>query len=109
MLQAPQLATVEVRSTSQPLAGSPSQLPKPAAQEAMMQLPPAHPAVACGGAGQGMAQPPQLLTSLLAFTSQPFPTMPSQLRNPCWHDAMEHEPRTHSGVALGVTQALPQP
>jgi hypothetical protein len=65
--------------TSQPLAGLPSQLAKPAAQAPMTHVPVEQVAAALGKV-HWTPQPPQLLASLLSVAvSHPFEATPSQL------------------------------
>ncbi len=69
LLQAPQLVGLVVVLISQPLATTPSQFPRPAAQT-MLHTPPAHPAVP-PEFEQRAPQPPQWFTSVKMVTSQP--------------------------------------
>ena len=102
--QAPQLAT-EVRSTSQPFCGLPSQSAKPGPQ-AMPHTPLLH-------AGAPLAPPqmvphtPQLLMSPLTLTSQPSPTLALQLAKPALQ-AMPQTPLVQLAVPLVPLQLAPQ-
>jgi len=69
----PQLLTSVLRLASQPLGTLPSQLPKGAVQEVMVQAELVQAmAATLAPAVHLEAQPPQLLTSLVMFTSQPL-------------------------------------
>ena len=74
---APQLLFV-LSARSQPFDTVPSQLPQPALQLAMPQVPPPQFDVALARE-QVVPQPPQFVTEVLRFTSQPFDVVPSQL------------------------------
>jgi hypothetical protein len=70
--------------------------------------PPTHVAVnPTGGVGQAYPQPPQFVTLVLVFVSQPFRTLLSQLPKPVAQDSPQ--PRSeHTGVLLGPdAQAMP--
>src|SRR5262249_53513937 len=108
MPQAPQLAGDDERSVSQPLATIMSQLPKPALHDPTTHAPDMQAATALGSGAQAEPQALQFLGSVCVLTSQPLPGMPSQSRNACRHEAMEHWPSTHSALALGVMHALLQ-
>ena len=69
--QVPQLLTSRDPSTSQPSARSLLQSRCPLAQALMLHLPFTQAASPLTGVGQTMAQPPQLLMSLLVSVSQP--------------------------------------
>jgi hypothetical protein len=74
--QSPQLVA-RVRLVSQPFETTPSQSLKPVLQEAMVQTPALHPAVAWARL-QTLPQLPQLLGSPALCTSQPFAARRSQ-------------------------------
>src|SRR5438045_3572886 len=82
--QVPQLASVALRSVSQPLATLLSQLPKPALQ-AIWQAP-ATQLAAPFAVEQALPQAPQLVTLVLVLVSQPLVTSPSQSPNPAVHE-----------------------
>src|SRR5207247_1511467 len=96
-LQPPQLSGAVVVSDSQPLAALASQLAKPALQT-KPQLPAVQVAVAFARGGQTMPQPPQLLTSVPVFVSQPLVALPSQLANGATQ-AKPHVPPVQVGRA----------
>ena len=52
-------------------------------------------------------QPPQWLTSVAVFCSQPLEASPSQLPKPAVQASL-HAPAEHVGVALAAPQMLPQ-
>jgi hypothetical protein len=65
-------------------------------------------AVPLAGVGQTWPQPPQLLTSVWVFVSQPFAALASQLAKPALQ-VNPHVPPLQVAVALaGVAQTLPQ-
>jgi hypothetical protein len=106
VLQLPHRVVVVVRSVSQPLATLPSQLPKPASQLSMTQVPLAQDAVALAGA-QGVLQAPQSV-KVLSGVSQPLDRSSSQLPNPEVHVVMQL-PVAQLAVALaGAVQGVPQ-
>ena len=72
-----------LRSTSQPVAALPSQLPKFGLQ-VMLQVPPEQLAVPFVEL-QALGQAPQWLGSVERLASQPFVALPSQLPNPGLH------------------------
>ena len=78
MPQAPQLVTLRVTSVSQPVAGLPSQLPKPVLQAPSTHDEDEHVAPAWAKL-QTIPQAPQLSASLVMLVSQPLVTLPSQL------------------------------
>jgi hypothetical protein len=85
--QAPQLNLAVLVSVSHPLAGLPSQLAKPALQEAMPQTPPLQPAVPLATAGQTVPQAPQLLVvfrGVQAPPQQPLPAAQTTPQAPQW-------------------------
>jgi hypothetical protein len=107
---APQLATVLVTFVSQPFAGSPSQLPKPAAQAATAQAPWVQVAVALARA-QAVPHAPQRETVVSRFTSHPLERVPSQLPKPRLQ-VIAQAPAVHAvGAAFAVcrTHETPQP
>jgi hypothetical protein len=75
--QLPQLV-VELRSTSQPLVVTPSQLAQPARQ-VKPQVPAVQVGVALTRTGQTFPQPPQWIRLVAKFASQPLAALPSQL------------------------------
>ncbi|MFO0627818.1 MAG: hypothetical protein U0325_19575 [Polyangiales bacterium] len=108
--QAPQFAVVLVMLVSQPLAGSPSQLPKPAVQAATAHAPCVQVAVALARA-QAVPQAPQRLTVVSRFTSQPLERVPSQLPKPRLQVIAQAPAVQVVGAALAVwrTHETPQP
>jgi hypothetical protein len=56
---------------------------------------------------QAVPQPPQLVTLVLKFASQPLLALPSQLPNPELHVGT-HTPVVHAVDPLGLVQPLPQ-
>ncbi len=105
--QAPQWAGAVASSTSQPLAGSPSQSAKPASQVAP-QRESSQVAVACGRAGQALRHAPQWAGLAARSTSQPLAAAPSQLPKPV-AQTTAHAPLMQAGVELGAAaQVLPQ-
>src|SRR5262249_22454188 len=57
-------------------------------------------AEALAGTGQAMPQPPQFITSLAAFTSQPFPAMRSQSEKPGEQRMISQAPPAHAWTLL---------
>ncbi len=107
--QRPQLPVSARRSTSQPLAGLPSQSAKPVSQRPTPHTPPVQSTVACGRAAQGRLHAPQFITSVAVRVSQPLLTSPSQSSVPEAHTPMPQAPARHTAVPLGgVGHALPQ-
>jgi hypothetical protein len=102
--QAPQLVTVEPRSVSQPLVGSPSQSPKPTPQAGTQT--PLGQLVDPWALAQLVPQLPQWAT-VAREDSQPVATVPLQLPNPALHVSTQ-PPETQTGVALTVLHASPQ-
>jgi hypothetical protein len=96
-----------VRLVSQPSAALALQSPKPAAQVATVQRPPAHPAVALG-TSQAVPQPPQLRGSPVRSTSQPLVALRSQSPRPALHVARPHTPATQAGVPPATEHAVEQ-
>ncbi len=103
--QEPQLE-MEERGVSQPLAGLPSQLPKPALQAPKAQEPLEHKAEALGKL-QDLPQEPQLEMEERGV-SQPLAELPSQLPKPALQAPKAQEPLEHKAEALGKLQDLPQ-
>ena len=102
----PHEVTVLRRSTSQPLAALPSQLPKPAAQ-VMPHAPAAHEGVPLV-ALQALPQPPQWAGLVAKLVSQPLAALPSQSPKPALQ-RNEHAPLAHVAVALAAPgQLTPQ-
>jgi hypothetical protein len=87
VLQLPQWLVVVI-DVSHPFLGSPSQSASPAAHARIEQLPPTHDSVA-PLVLHGLAQPPQLLTSVFRLISHPFDALWSQSSNPVLHDVIE--------------------
>ncbi len=102
---APQLVT-EFSADSQPLAGLPSQLSKPALQVPKVQEPPEHRAEALGKL-QDLPQEPQLEMEERE-ASQPLAGLRSQLSKPALQAPKAQEPLEHKAEALGKLQDLPQ-
>lgn len=109
VLQFPQWLVVVI-DVSQPFLGSPSQSARPAAHVKIEQLPPTHDSVA-PLVLHGLAQPPQLLTSVFRLISHPFDALWSQSSKPVLHDVTEQAKPVlvllHASVAWLVLQALP--
>jgi hypothetical protein len=99
-----------VTFVSQPFAGSPSQLPKPAAQAATSQAPCEQVAVALARA-QAVPQAPQRVTVVSRFTSHPLERVPSQLPKPRVQVIAQAPAVQVVGAALAVcrTHETPQP
>jgi hypothetical protein len=87
-------------STSQPLVATPSQLAKPAAQEATAQRPAAQAIVALAPT-QRTPHAPHWLTSVAVATSQPLVHEPSQLVKPALQ-VRAQKPALHPPVALAA-------
>jgi hypothetical protein len=104
---APQwLASVRV-STSQPLAGLPSQSAKPSLQRATAQRPPAQALVALARA-QAEPHAPQWAVLVWVSVSQPLPVLPSQSPRPWAQVPSPHTPSRQAGVPPMVVQAVLQ-
>jgi len=71
LLQVPQWVALVPRLASQPLLGSPSQLPKPVVQ-VKPQVPPVQVVVALARVGHTVEQPPQLPTSVWRLRHAPL-------------------------------------
>ena len=95
--QLPQCAVLVPRSTSQPFAALPSQLPQPESQLMPHRLPVqlAVPLVELHAFGHE----PQCSGSAFRFASQPFDRLPSQLPNPASH-TMPQTPVAQVAVPL---------
>lgn len=94
---APQFSLVD-RSTSQPVVGSPSQLPKPS-RHINWQAPALHvPPTALAAAPHTRLHAPQCCMLLLMSTSQPLEASPSQSANPAAQVSL-HAPLTHVALA----------
>jgi hypothetical protein len=104
--QAPQWALAPARLTSQPLAASPSQSPKPAAQRSTRHAPPAQVAVALGRA-QPRPHMPQWAAVTRVSTSQPLAASPSQSPKPAAHAATPQTPPTQAAIALAGAHPRP--
>lgn len=94
----PQLFTFELTDVSQPFAGIPSQLSKPALQ-ANPQRPEVHVGVALGTLIHALLHDPQREGVEFKFVSQPFIALPSQSPHPALH-VNPHDPSAHVVVAL---------
>ena len=103
--QPPQLLRV-LRGVSHPLASAASQLPEPALQLPITQLPPAHVGVALARA-HALPQDPQL-PGVLRGVSQPLAALPSQLPQPLSQPPIAQLPAKQAGVACARVHALPQ-
>jgi hypothetical protein len=103
--QIPQLLTLLLVLTSQPFAGLPSQLAKPALQFST-QLPALQVGVALF-VPQMLPQAPQLAVLLVRLASQPSLSRPLQSAQPELQLAMAQVPPSHLGVACGSRQTLP--
>jgi hypothetical protein len=104
--QRPQCATLVRRSTSQPLAGLPSQSPKPALHAATTQPPAAHAAVALGST-QALPHTPQCEVLVVRLVSHPLAALPSQLPKPALQ-VIPHMPLVQVAVPLLALHTLPQ-
>ena len=105
--QAPQLALSEARPVSQPLVALPSQLPKPDEQLPSVQALDTQEAEALGKT-QRLPHIPQCATAVRWSTSQPLPTLPSQLPKLALHVMAAHTPPEHVGMPLVALHARPQ-
>jgi hypothetical protein len=106
--QRPQLPVLERVSTSQPLAGLPSQSAKPTLQ-VNPHAPAAQNTAAFARAVHTRPQPPQFWRLVLVFTSQPLLIAPSQSPVPAAQAPMAQTPATHTrDPAVGVGHTLPQ-
>ena len=106
--QAPQCATSEAVSRSQPLTALPSQSRNAPSQEATAQRPPVQVAVARLKA-QRAPHAPQCATSVAGSTSQPLAASPSQSAAPA-SQRMPHTAPVQVAAARGpAAQARPQP
>jgi hypothetical protein len=103
--QAPQFASFDASSASQPVPGRPSQSLKPTLHMAIVHDPAVHALVALA-AVHARPHIPQLVTVLVA-ASQPLAALPSQLPKPMLQLAIAHEPVAHVGVALATVQGAP--
>ena len=104
---APQFAAEVPRWTSQPLPGSPSQSPKPAAHP-RMHVPPVHVAVAFEPAAHDVPQVPQFVLDAAVLVSQPLLRLPSQSANPGLHVWNMHVEIAQRVVAFGRAHVTPQ-
>jgi hypothetical protein len=103
---APQWANEVERSTSHPSVTLMLQSPRRAAH-AIPHTPAAHEA-APPAELHALLQRPQWAVLVSTFTSQPFESTPSQFAKPALHEAIEHVPLEHVGVALASAQTRPQ-
>ncbi len=101
---APQFVRLDRVSTSQPLVGSRSQSPKPAAHIENEHTPAAQRPTALAGE-HTRPQPPQCVALERVSTSQPFTGFASQSAKPGIQALMRHTPAAHSGTALGRAHA----
>ncbi len=106
--QPPQCSRLVARSASQPLAGSPSQSPKPGVQASITHRPDSQRARALSGAHRE-PQAPQSVRLICRSTSQPLTASPSQSPNPERQASTVHTPRTQSPSAEAGAQTAPQP
>jgi hypothetical protein len=74
--QTPQLAVVALRSVSQPLAATPSQSPKPAAQRTTVHAPAAQPFAATWASAQSWPQLPQFAGSIATLAQNALGAVP---------------------------------
>jgi hypothetical protein len=101
----PQLLALS-RGVSQPLAGFPSQSPKPALQVAITHVPAAHATVAFAST-HALPHIPQLL-ALFNGVSQPLAGLPSQSPKPTLHESTPHVPATQRALPLSTVHVRPQ-
>jgi hypothetical protein len=101
---APQLPSV-FSAVSQPFAGLPSQLLKPALHAPSSHVPLSQVAVAFG-LEHAVPHAPQL-PSVFSVASQPFAGLPSQSLKPALHDATWQVPLLHVAVAFGFEHVAP--
>jgi hypothetical protein len=104
--QAPQWVGVFDRLVSQPLAGLPSQLPKPVVQ-VKPHRPLLHVGVVLGGVGQALLQRPQCERLEARGVSHPSLAMPLQSPKPLVHAATPQVLARQNAVALGSEHARP--
>ena len=105
--QAPQLVLLVLVLTSQPLAASPSQSAKPAAQAASVQAPALQRVVALGSA-QARPHPPQWAALVAVSVSQPLAAWLSQSPKPVERRTIAQAPAVQPWVAvLARAQAAP--
>jgi len=98
---------VVFNGNSQPFASLASQLPHPALQAWIWQVPLEHVAEACPRL-QAVPHVPQLL-SMFNSASHPFASLPSQFPQPALQIRIEHEPVEHEAVALARAHAVAHP
>jgi hypothetical protein len=103
--QLPQWPESFLRSASQPLVTSPSQLAYPV-RHVIPQAPAAHVAVPCAVL-QVFTQVPQCNGSVLRLDSHPVPALPSQSPKPP-PQVIPHTPATQVAVPLVALHAFPQ-
>jgi hypothetical protein len=101
---APQWFVLVLVAVSHPFAALPSQLPNPASQETIAQVPVEQLSVAFARL-QGMPHAPQLARDL-SSASQPFADAPSQLPQPASHAPGWQVPPKHSAAACAKLHAL---
>ena len=108
--QVPQFVLLVRRSTSQPLAATPSQFAKLLLHVAMAQALLAHDAVALARE-QTVPQAPQFVALLTVLVSQPLAALPSQFAKPVLHvdvQALAAQPRAAFGYVAQITPQPPQ-
>jgi hypothetical protein len=104
--QDPQCAGELRVSTSQPLAATPSQSAKPAAQ-VNLHAAATHARVALARAGHTVPHVPQWVALDRVSTSQPVPVTASQSAKPAAQVATAQAPMVQAATALARAQALP--
>jgi len=108
LLHRPQCATAVRVSTSQPLAGSPSQSAKPSLHS-QAQAPSEQRAVVLGRLAQARPQPPQWAVVVAVLVSQPLAALMSQSPKEPVHKPTAQAPMEHTGAPLATLQIIPQP
>jgi hypothetical protein len=106
-LQAPQCLVSFERSTSQPLAVTPSQSSNPGSQLAMPQVPLVHCDVAFGRL-QGLLQKPQCASDVLTSVSHTVPALPSHSPLPAGHCETVQVPELQTQLPGCVVQSFVQ-
>jgi hypothetical protein len=102
--QAPQFAALVVSSASHPLAAAPSQSPKPAAQRAGAQVPPAQPWVAVCASAQTVPHAPQLVGSIAVLAQKAVGAAPQVASG-----AAQVAPQTPAEQTWPAAQKVPHP
>jgi hypothetical protein len=95
-----------LRFVSQPLAGAPSQLPKPGSHAPRRQVASTHDAAALAKT-QRFPQPPHWLTLVEKSASQPLLRLPSQLPKPPLHAIATQVPPAQVGDPFVLSQREP--